>query len=77
LRGGGNLNDRNLGGEGFLAGMFLVDVQLLQRYGYVGAVNCNKLGNDTSTQVQHWASNVDVTNVQSHSRLLCRANPCI
>jgi hypothetical protein len=25
----------------------------------------DKLGNDTSTQIQHWAANVDVTNVHS------------
>jgi uncharacterized membrane protein (Fun14 family) len=40
---------------GFLAGMFFVGVQLLQRYGYVSTVNWDKLGNDTSTQIQHWA----------------------
>jgi uncharacterized membrane protein (Fun14 family) len=50
---------------GFLAGMFFVGVQLLQRYGYVGTVNWDKLGNDTSTQIQHWAANVDVTNAHS------------
>jgi uncharacterized membrane protein (Fun14 family) len=48
---------------GFLAGMFFVGVQLLQKYGYVSAVNWDKLGNDTSTQIQHWAANVDVSNV--------------
>jgi uncharacterized membrane protein (Fun14 family) len=47
---------------GFLAGMFFVGVQLLQRYGYVNAVNWDKLGNDTSTQVQHWVTNIDITN---------------
>ncbi len=50
---------------GFLVGMFFVGVQLLQKYGYVSMVNWDKLGNDTSTQVQHWAANVDVTNVHS------------
>ncbi|MFY9797457.1 MAG: FUN14 domain-containing protein [Candidatus Nitrosopolaris sp.] len=50
---------------GFLAGMFFVGVQLLQKYGYVTAVNWDKLGNDSSTQIQHWASSVDVTNVHS------------
>jgi uncharacterized membrane protein (Fun14 family) len=50
---------------GFLAGMFFVGVQLLERYGYVSSINWDKLGNDTSTQIQHWASNVDVTNVHS------------
>jgi uncharacterized membrane protein (Fun14 family) len=50
---------------GFLAGMFFVGVQLLQKYGYVSVVNWDKLGNDTSTQIQHWAANVDVTNVHS------------
>ena len=50
---------------GFIAGMFFVGVQLLQKYGYVSAVNWDKLGNDTSTQMQHWAGNVDITNVHS------------
>ena len=50
---------------GFLAGMFFVGVQLLQKYGYVSAVNWDKLGNDTSTQIQHLSSNVDLTNVHS------------
>ena len=50
---------------GFLAGMLLVGIQLLHKYGYVSAVNWDKLGNDTSMQVQHWAANVDVTNVHS------------
>jgi uncharacterized membrane protein (Fun14 family) len=48
---------------GFLAGMFFVGVQLLYKYGYVGTVNWDKLGNDTSTHIQHWAANVDVTNL--------------
>jgi uncharacterized membrane protein (Fun14 family) len=47
---------------GFLAGMFFVGVQLLQRHGYVGTVNWEKLGNDTSTQIQHWAASADVNN---------------
>ncbi len=50
---------------GFLVGMFFVGVQLLQKYGYVSTVNWDKLGNETSTQIQHWATNVDVTNVHS------------
>jgi len=50
---------------GFLAGMFFVGVQLLQKYGYVSTVNWDKLGNDTSTQIQHLAANVDVTNVHA------------
>jgi uncharacterized membrane protein (Fun14 family) len=50
---------------GFLAGMFFVGVQLLQRYGYVSTVNWDKLGNDSSIQIQHWAANVDVTNIHS------------
>ncbi|MGC2573859.1 MAG: FUN14 domain-containing protein [Candidatus Nitrosopolaris sp.] len=50
---------------GFLAGMFFVGVQLLQKYGYVTAVNWDKLGNDTSTQIQHLAANIDLTNVHS------------
>ena len=45
----------------FLAGMFFVGVQLLHKYGYVSMVNWNKLGNDTSAQVQHSAANVDLT----------------
>ncbi|MGC2682978.1 MAG: FUN14 domain-containing protein [Candidatus Nitrosopolaris sp.] len=49
---------------GFLAGIFLIGVELLQKYGYVSMVNWDKL-NDTSTQIQHWAANVDVTNVHS------------
>jgi uncharacterized membrane protein (Fun14 family) len=48
---------------GFLAGMFFLGVQLLQRYGYVSTINWDKLGNDTSTQIQHWVANSDVTNV--------------
>ena len=49
----------------FLAGMFFVGVQLLQKYGYVSAVNWDKLGNDISTQIQHLAANIDLTNVRS------------
>jgi uncharacterized membrane protein (Fun14 family) len=48
---------------GFIAGMFFVGVELLQKYGYVSAVNWDKLGTDTSTQIQHWASSADVTNL--------------
>jgi uncharacterized membrane protein (Fun14 family) len=48
---------------GFPAGMFLLGVQLLQKYGYVSTVNWNKFGNDASTQIQHFATNVDVTNL--------------
>jgi uncharacterized membrane protein (Fun14 family) len=50
---------------GFLAGIFLVGIQLLQKYGYVNTVNWDKLGNDTSTQIQHWTANVDVSNAHS------------
>jgi uncharacterized membrane protein (Fun14 family) len=50
---------------GFLTGMFFVGVQLLHKYGYVGAVNWDKLGNDTSMQIQHWSSNIDLTNAHS------------
>ena len=46
---------------GFLAGMFFVGVQLLQKYGYVSAVNWDKLGNDTPTQIQHLAANAAAT----------------
>jgi uncharacterized membrane protein (Fun14 family) len=48
---------------GFLAGMFFVGVQLLQKYGYVSTVNWDRLGNDTSTQIQHWTTNADVANL--------------
>ena len=48
---------------GFLAGLFFVGVKLLQKYGYVNTVNWDKLGNDTSIQIQHWAANADLTNV--------------
>ena len=48
---------------GFLAGMFFVGVQLLQKYGYVSTVHWDKVGNDTSTQIQLLAANVDLTNV--------------
>jgi uncharacterized membrane protein (Fun14 family) len=48
---------------GFLAGMSFLGVQLLQKYGYVSTVDCDKLGNDTSTQMQHWATNADITNL--------------
>ncbi len=48
---------------GFLAGMFLLGVQQLQKYGYVSAVNWDKLGNNTSTQMQHWATNADITSL--------------
>jgi uncharacterized membrane protein (Fun14 family) len=50
---------------GFLAGIFFVGLELLQKYGYVSTVNWDRLENDTSTQIQHWAANVDVTNVHS------------
>jgi uncharacterized membrane protein (Fun14 family) len=49
---------------GFLAGIFFVGIQLLEKYGYM-SVNWDKLGNDTSTQIQHLAANVDVTNMHS------------
>ena len=48
---------------GFLAGMFLVGVELLQKDGYVSTVNWDKLGNDTSTQVQHWTTSADIINL--------------
>ena len=31
--------------------------------GYVSTVNWDKLGNDTSAQIQHWTTNVDITNL--------------
>jgi uncharacterized membrane protein (Fun14 family) len=42
----------------FLAGMFFVGVQLLQKDGYGSTVNWDKIGNHTSTQIQHLADNV-------------------
>jgi len=48
---------------GFLAGMFFVGIQLLQKYGYVSMVDWDKLGNDISTQSQHWVTNVGITNL--------------
>jgi uncharacterized membrane protein (Fun14 family) len=48
---------------GVLTGMFFAGVQLLQKYGYVSTVNWGKLGNDTSVQIQHWATNADTTNL--------------
>jgi uncharacterized membrane protein (Fun14 family) len=48
---------------GILAGMFFLGVQLLQKYGYVSTVNWDKLGNDSSIQIQHWATNADITNL--------------
>ena len=48
---------------GFLAGMFFVGVQLLQKYGYVSTINWHKLGNDTSTHIQHWTTSADITNL--------------
>jgi uncharacterized membrane protein (Fun14 family) len=48
---------------GFFVRMFFVGVQLLQKYGYVSTINWDKLRNDTSTQIQHWAINVDITNL--------------
>ena len=50
---------------GFLSGLFFAGVQLLQKYGYVNTVNWDKLGNDTSTKIQHLATHVDVVNVHS------------
>ncbi|MFZ0513625.1 MAG: FUN14 domain-containing protein [Candidatus Nitrosopolaris sp.] len=47
----------------FLAGMFFVGVQLLQKYGYVSTVNWDKLGNDTSTHIRHWTTTADITNL--------------
>ena len=48
---------------GFMAGVFFVGVQLLQKYGCVSSVNWDKLGSDISAQIQHLAANIDVTNV--------------
>jgi hypothetical protein len=49
--------------------MFFVGVQLLQKYGYVSTINWDKLGNDTSTQIQHWATNTDTTNLHGILRI--------
>jgi uncharacterized membrane protein (Fun14 family) len=58
---------------GFLAGMFFVGVQLLQMHGYVSVVNWDRLGNDTSTQIQHWTYNVDITSLHGlfHTLGIC------
>jgi hypothetical protein len=29
----------------------------------VSTINWDKLGNDTSVQIQHWATNADITNL--------------
>jgi uncharacterized membrane protein (Fun14 family) len=50
---------------GFLSGIFLVGLQLLQKYRYVSTVRWDKLGNDTFTQIQHWTNSVDLTNAHS------------
>jgi hypothetical protein len=42
-----------------------LNVLCRQKYGYVSTVNWDKLGNDTSAQIEHWITNVDVTNVHS------------
>jgi uncharacterized membrane protein (Fun14 family) len=46
-----------------IIGFLAVGVQLLQKYGYVGTVNWDKFGNDTSTHIQHLATNTDITNL--------------
>lgn len=46
---------------GFLAGVFFIALQLMQKNGYINSVNWDKIGNDTSTQVQHWATNIDLS----------------
>jgi uncharacterized membrane protein (Fun14 family) len=48
---------------GFLAGVFFIGVQLLQKYGYVSTVNWDNLGNDSSTQIQHLVTNADINNL--------------
>ncbi len=55
---------------GFLAGMFFLGIQLLQKYGYVSMINWDKLGNDTSTQIQHWVTNADITNLHGLFHML-------
>jgi uncharacterized membrane protein (Fun14 family) len=46
---------------GFIVGVFLIGIQLMQKNGYINSVNWDKLGNDTSTQIQHLAGNVNLT----------------
>jgi uncharacterized membrane protein (Fun14 family) len=55
---------------GFLAGIFFVGVQLLQKYGYVSTVNWDKLSNDTSTQIQHLVTNADINNLHGLFHML-------
>jgi uncharacterized membrane protein (Fun14 family) len=50
---------------GFIADIFFVDIQLLQKYGYASSINWDNLANDILMQIQHWVANVDVTNVHS------------
>jgi hypothetical protein len=44
----------------------LADASISSFYaGYSVSNMEDKLGNDTSTQIQHWVTNVDITNVHS------------
>lgn len=48
---------------------FIVVMNFYEKVGLISIpkspVYWDKLGNDTSTQIQHWATNGDVTNVHS------------
>jgi uncharacterized membrane protein (Fun14 family) len=50
---------------GIVAGLFFVGVQLLQKNGYISTVNWDKLGNNTSVQIQHWIGSVNLNDGHS------------
>jgi hypothetical protein len=40
-------------------------IEMLQKYGYVGEIKWDKLGNDISNSVtQSWSENIDLNNLQ-------------
>jgi uncharacterized membrane protein (Fun14 family) len=50
---------------GVLAGSFFLGIEMLQKYGYVGEIKWDKLGNDISKSLtQSWAANIDLNNLQ-------------
>jgi uncharacterized membrane protein (Fun14 family) len=53
---------------GIIAGLFLVGIQLMHKNGYISSVNWDKLGNDTSVQIQHWIGNLNL-NGSGHNLL--------
>lgn len=55
----------------FLAGIFFIALQLMQKNGYISSVNWTKLGNDTSIEIQHWVANVDLPWSFQYSRNSC------